>query len=137
MRQQRLIDRRRAGQHGDLFGLYARHDVDRVEHGLGQHRRSGGEACEHPGLVPRDVKERADDAVAVAGDQPDVVDPVARGAAQRPVAQHGAFGLTRGARSELHVADVVTVDLGEVTPRADCLEQLAPCKLAGNHFAPK
>ena len=136
VRQQRLVDGRWTGQHRDLLGLDARHHLHRIEHRLREHGRAHGEAGEHAGLVPRDVKERADDAVPVALYQPDVLDPLASGPTQSVVAQHRSFGCTGSARGELHVADVVGVHVDHVTARAHGIEQLGPCELVPHRFAP-
>ena len=54
--EDRLVDRRRPGQHGDLLVGDATQDGVHVEDGLGEHGRPRGDAGQDPGLQPEHVE---------------------------------------------------------------------------------
>ena len=91
--EDRLVDRRRAGEHGDpLGGDAGEHPVD-VEHRLGEHRGPRRDAGEDAGLQPEHVEVRVHHQVAVVGGQAGHRHPVGghaaacgRGSAPRPSA---------------------------------------------------
>ena len=71
MVEQRLVDRRRPGQHGDAMLLHGPHGPLGVERQLRDQRRPGLQARQDAGLVTEVVEERVDAEVAVvAGDLP-------------------------------------------------------------------
>ena len=89
--EDRLVERRRAGQHGDLLvGDAGQRPVD-VEHRLGEHRRPGRDRGEDPGLQPEHVEVRVHHQVAVARGEAGHRHPVG-GHPQRPaVGLHDAL----------------------------------------------
>ena len=105
--EDRLVERRRPGQHGDPLGRHpGQHPVD-VEHRLGEHRGPGGDRGQDAGLQPEHVEVRVHHQVAVAGgagrsSPPSRWRPAAsgRGSAPRP-------WRAGGARGEEDVGDVV------------------------------
>ena len=87
--EQRLVDRRRAGQHGDALLGDRPHRLLGVERQLRDQRRAGLQAGQDAGLVAEVVEERVDAQVAVGAGELAALGP-RRGRRQRlPVrAQH-------------------------------------------------
>ena len=110
MVEQRVVDRRRPGEHRDPLALDdLEHDTG-VEHREREDRRAAHEAREAPGLVAEDVEERVRDQVAVAGAQVGPVAPVEVRAQRLAVRHHDALGVPGGARREHDVARIVGAD---------------------------
>ena len=63
--EDRLVDRRRAGQHGDPLGLDQRHGPPGVVHRLRHESGAADQAGQDAGLVAEAVEERVDHQVAV------------------------------------------------------------------------
>ena len=108
--EDRLVHRRRPGQHRDaLLGDALHHRVD-VEHRVRDDRRALDRALARmPGLQPERVEERVDDEVAVAGAQADDGRPRVVRLHARRVREHRALGPAGGARREEDVGEVVAV----------------------------
>ena len=82
--EDRLVERRRAGKHGHpLGGDPGQHPVD-VEHRLGQHRGTAGDAGEDPCLQAEHVEVRVDHQVAVVGGRGPVIATQSVATQQRP-----------------------------------------------------
>ena len=105
--QQRLVDRRRPGQHGDPVFLHRAHRLLGVERQLRDQRRAGLQAGQDARLVAEVVEERVDAQVAVgAGDLP--ARRPRRGRVERlPVCAQHALAAAGGAGREQDVGDVV------------------------------
>ena len=108
--KQRVIQRRRTGQHRDPFPLNQFHDAVDVEDGDRQHGRAAEERRDETGLQTEGVEVRVDHQVAVALAQirerrPFLVHPQRLG-----VVHHGALGPAGGARGVDDVGDVRSVD---------------------------
>ncbi len=110
--EDRLVDRRRTGQDGDLLLRHAGEDGVDVEHGLRQHRRPAGDAGQDPRLQPEHVEVGVDHQVPVVGAEPGHGHPVG-GDAEGPAVGHDhALGDTGRARGEEDVRPVVGTEVG-------------------------
>ena len=110
-RQQRVIQRRRAGQHRDLFGRNEFHDPVDVEHRHRQHGGAADERRDQTGLVPERVEVRVDHQVAVALAQVGQLTPFGVEPQVLVVIHHHALGPAGGARRVDDVGDVGTADI--------------------------
>ena len=110
MVEQRVVDRRRPGQHRDPLALDDLEHDARVEHREREDRRAAHEAREAAGLVAEDVEERVRDQVAVAGAQVGPVAPVEVRAQRLAVRHHDALRVPGRARREHDVARIVGAD---------------------------
>ena len=110
MVEQRVVDRRRPGQHRDPLAFdELEHDAG-VEHREREDRRAAHEAREAAGLVAEDVEERVRDQVAVAGAEVGPVAPVEVRAQRLAVRHHDALRAAGRSRREHDVARVVGAD---------------------------
>jgi hypothetical protein len=110
--QQRVVERRRAGQHRDPFPLHQAEDGGPVVHRHRQHRRAGDEGRDQPRLVAEDVEERVHDQVPVAPLEADELAPLHPRPDRPRVAHHDALGPPGGAGSEEDSAGVRPADHG-------------------------
>ena len=63
--ENRSVDRRRTGQHGDLFGLYQRQHRGHIEHRNRENCRPTQQARHPASLVAKHMKERVDNEVTI------------------------------------------------------------------------
>ncbi len=103
--EQRVIQRRRAGQHRDPFALNEFHHAVDVEDGDRQHRRAAQERRDEAGLEAERVEVRVDHQVAVALAQIRERRPFLVHPQRLAVIHHGALGPPGGARGEDDVGD--------------------------------
>ena len=109
MVQHALVQRRRAGQHRDLFGRNPLHHFVHVEHRLGVDGRTHRHGGDDAGLVAKGVKERADHQVAVVMGQPHHVGPGGVGPHHLAVRADRPLRLPGGAGGEEDVRGTVAV----------------------------
>ena len=105
--EQRLVDRRRPGQHGDSHVLHHPHGLLRVEGELRNQRRAGLKAGQNSGLVPEVVEERVDAQIAVGSSHLAARRPRGRRRERLPVRTQHTLAATGGAGGEQDVGDVV------------------------------
>ena len=110
MVEQRLVDRRRPGQHGDAVVLHRAHGLLGVERQLGDQRRAGLQAGQDAGLVAEVVEERVDAQVAVVAGDLAARGPRRRADERLPVRAQHALAAAGGAGREEDVGDVVGRD---------------------------
>ena len=107
MVEQRLVDGRRPGQHGDpVFGDRAQRLLG-VEGQLRDQRGAGLQAGQDAGLVTEVVEERVDAQVAVVAGDLAAGGPRRRAGQRLPVRTQHAFAAAGGAGGEQDVGDVV------------------------------
>jgi hypothetical protein len=107
MIEQRLVDRRRTGEHRDPLALHELHRDARIEDREREDRRAAHQTREAAGLVAEDVEEGIRDQIAVAGTEIGEVAPVEVRAQRLPVRHHDALRVPRRARREHDVAGIV------------------------------
>ncbi len=116
-RQQRVIQRGRAGQHDDPLGCNEFHDTVDVEDRHRDHRRSADERRDQPGLVPERMEVRVDHEIAVALAQVGELTPFSVEAKVLAVIHHHALGPAGGARRIYGVGDVVAAHIARTANR--------------------
>ncbi|MGX1504290.1 UNVERIFIED_CONTAM: hypothetical protein RKD43_002915 [Streptomyces graminofaciens] len=114
--EQRPVQGRRAGQHGDPFRGDVREDGLHVEDGLRDHRGAAGEAGDDARLVAEGVEERVHDQVAVTLAQPGELAPQVVAAQGLGVGDDRALGAAGGAGGEDEIGGVVGGDGGGALP---------------------
>ena len=126
MVEQRLVDRRRAGQHGDPVVLHGAHRLLGVERQLRDQRRARLQAGQDAGLVAEVVEERVDAEVAVGAGELAARRPRGGCVERLPVRAQHALAAAGGAGGEQDVGDVVGrdgggagVDRGEIGSAGD------------------
>ena len=112
MVEQRLVDGRRSGQHGDPMLGDRAHRLLGVEGQLRDQRGAGLQAGQDPGLVAEVVEERVDAQVAVVAGDLAAGRPRRRTGQRLPVRAQHAFAAAGGAGGEQDVGDVVGPDRG-------------------------
>ena len=108
--EQRLVERRCTGQHGDPLSLHELEHGGGLEYRDGKDRRAAHQRGEAAGLVAEDVEERVHDQITVARAQVGPVAPVEVRAQRLTVRHHDTLGTARGSRREHDVAWVVGSD---------------------------
>ena len=125
--EDRLVDGRRAGEHGDPLAL------DDVAAPSATSNTASGKIvaprisdARQPGLVAEDVEERVDDQVAVALAQAGPVAPVEVGPQRLAVGHDDTLGVARRAGREDDVAGVVGADARRPGRRGGVAHGVAP-----------
>ena len=108
--EQRLIDRRRPGQHGDAMVLHGPHGLLGVERQLRNQGGPGLQARQDSGLVTEVVEERVDAQVAVVAGDLAALGPCRRAGQRLPMRAQRALAAAGGAGREEDVGDVVGLD---------------------------
>ena len=120
MIEDRLVDRRRPGQHRDALVDDALHHRVDVEHRVRHDRRALDQAGEDAGLQAERVEERVDDEVAVAVPEPDHRRPRVVRLHARAVREHRALRPAGRARREEDVGEGVAGERGARALRSPC-----------------
>ena len=132
VREQRLEERGRPGQHRDPFALDARQRRACIEHGERRDTRTGDQAGEPARLVAKGMKKRVDDQVPVTSPQAHELAPRGEGTDVLLVRGHHAFRPAGRAGGEHDVGEILAAERRAQPERlvgrnpATAIQEIAP-----------